>query len=153
MLFDMRTGAQLLHIRFRGAAEAQQAALSGNTDGLWDTVGPMSGVLRAGGPRGLGLSAATRGGAVPSVIEAGFPGLVATNCFLLIASAGLDPAIAAKLRAAVRVALGEVAARARPEASGVIPLGVPMPAEIAAFVAREGERWGNEVRTAGIRPG
>ncbi|MFC7540564.1 hypothetical protein ACFQU2_15285 [Siccirubricoccus deserti] len=43
MLFDMRTGAQLLHIRFRGAAEAQQAALSGNTDGLWDTVGPMSG--------------------------------------------------------------------------------------------------------------
>jgi tripartite-type tricarboxylate transporter receptor subunit TctC len=156
VLFGMETGTQLLHIPFRGAAEAQQAALSGNTDGLWDTVGANVGAIRAGGLRGLGLSAAERIGAVPgvpSVTEVGFPGLVATNWFLLAAPAGLDPAITEKLRAAVQEALGEATAKARLEASGFISLGTPTPAEIAAFVAREGARWGNVVRTAGIKAG
>jgi tripartite-type tricarboxylate transporter receptor subunit TctC len=156
VLFGMQTGAQLLHIPFRGASEAQQAVLSGNTDGLWDTVGANVGALRAGGLRGLGLSAATRIGAVPavpSVTELGFPGLVATNWFLLAAPTGLDGGITAKLRAAVQEALGEAVARARLEASGFISLGAPTPAEIAGFVAQEGARWGNVVRTLGIKPG
>jgi tripartite-type tricarboxylate transporter receptor subunit TctC len=156
VLFGMQTGAQLLHIPFRGAAEAQQAALSSNTDGLWDTVGANVGAIRAGGLRGLGLSAAERIGAVPAVpavTEGGFPGLVATNWFLLAAPAGLDPAITAKLRAAVQEALGEAAARSRLEASGFISLGAPTPAEIAAFVAQEGERWDTVVRTVGIKAG
>jgi tripartite-type tricarboxylate transporter receptor subunit TctC len=52
----------------------------------------------------------------------------------------------------VREILAEPAARERLEQVGVVPLGTPSPAEIAAFVAQEAERWGKVVRSAGVRP-
>jgi tripartite-type tricarboxylate transporter receptor subunit TctC len=147
---------QLLHIPFRGAAEAQQAVLSGNTESLWDTVGANAAAIRAGSLRGIGISAQGRITAtpeVPTLVEQGFPRVVAINWFLLAAPAGLDPEIGAKLRAAVQEALAAAAARERLEAAGIVSLGTPGPAEIGAFVAQEGARWGSVVRTAGIKPG
>jgi tripartite-type tricarboxylate transporter receptor subunit TctC len=78
--------------------------------------------------------------------------MVATNWFLLAAPAGLDPEIAGRLRAAVQEALAEPATRERLAAAGFVSLGTPSPTEIAAFVASEAARWGNVVRTAGVRP-
>ncbi|MBK1659694.1 hypothetical protein CKO45_15785 [Paracraurococcus ruber] len=155
VLFGLETGAQLLHVPFRGAGEAQQAVLSGNTDGLWDTVGANAAAIRAGSLRGLGLSSEARMAAVPDVptlVEQGFPAMVAINWFLLAAPAGLDPEIAARLRAAVQEALGAPAAKERLEGSGIVSLGNPGAEAIGGFVAQEAERWGRVVRTAGVKP-
>lgn len=155
VLFGLETGVQLLHVPFRGAGEAQQAVLSGNTDGLWDTVGANAAAIRAGNLRGLGISSQARLPAVPDVatlVEQGFPAMVAINWFLLAAPAGLDPEITAKLRGAVQEALAATAAKERLEATGIASLGTPSPAEIATFVAQETERWGRVVRTAGVKP-
>jgi tripartite-type tricarboxylate transporter receptor subunit TctC len=156
VLFGMEAGVQLLHVPFRGAAEAQQAVLSGNTESLWDTVGANAAAIRAGGLRGLGLSSQARIAAVPDVptlVEQGFPRVVAINWFLLAAPAGLDPEIAAKLRAAVHEALAAAVVKERLEAAGIVSLGTPTPAEIGSFVGQEGERWGRVVRIAGVKPG
>jgi tripartite-type tricarboxylate transporter receptor subunit TctC len=155
VLFGMEAGVQLLHVPFRGAGEAQQAVLSGNTTGLWDTVGANAAAIRAGNLRGLGLSSAERitaTPAVPTLRESGFPNVVATNWFLMAGPAGLDPEISAKLRAAVQEALNEATAKERLEASGIVTLGNPSPAEIAGFVAAEGAKWGAVVRAGNIKP-
>jgi tripartite-type tricarboxylate transporter receptor subunit TctC len=155
VLFGMETGTQLLHVPFRGAGEAQQAVLSGQTDSLWDTSGANATAIRAGSLRGLALSFAERIAAlpeVPAVTELGLPGVVSTNWFLLCAPAGLDAAIAARLAAAVQEILAEPASRERLDNVGVLSLGAPSPAGIAAFVAQDAARWRHVVRTAGVKP-
>ena len=155
ILFGMETQAKLLHVPFRGAGEAQTAVLSGQTDSLWDTLGANVQAIRAGSLRGLAVSSAERSAAVPDVPtlrELGFPGVVSTNWFLLAAPAGLDPEIAGRLRTAVQEGLADPATRERLTAAGFVSLGTPSPAEIAAFVQQESERWGNVVRTAGVKP-
>jgi tripartite-type tricarboxylate transporter receptor subunit TctC len=151
VLFGMEVGAKLLHVPFRGAPEAQQSVLGGNTTSIWDTSGANAAAIRAGTMRGLAVSSPTRAGALPDVptaIEAGFPGVVSTNWFVLAAPAGLDPAIATKLDDAIQTILAEPVIKERLEAAGVVPLQRTPPAEIAGFVAREKARWTPVVRAA-----
>ncbi len=154
-LFGMEAGAQLLHVPFRGAPEAQQSVLGGNTTSIWDTSGANAAAVRAGTLRGLAVSSATRVSALPDVptaTEAGFPGVVSTNWFVLAAPAGLDPAIATRMDAAIQEILAEPVMKERLEAAGVIPLERTPPAAIAGFVAREAAKWAPVIRAAGIQP-
>lgn len=156
VLFGMEAGARLLHVPYRGAAEAQQAVLSGDTTSLWDTSGANAGAIRAGSLRALAVSTAERVAALPAVPtlrELGWPGVVSTNWFLLAAPAGIDPSIVARLRTAVAAALAEPAVAERLASVGIVPLGDPTPPEIEAFRAGEAERWGAVVRAAGLQPG
>jgi len=155
VLFGLETGVRLLHIPFRGAPEAQSAVLAGDTTSLWDTSGANAGAIRAGGLRGLAVTSAERVAAlpeVPSLRELGFPGVVATNWFVLAGPAGLDPAIVARLNEACQRALAEPAVRERLDNAGVVPLGNLAPAEIQGFVAQERSRWAPVVQAAGIKP-
>jgi tripartite-type tricarboxylate transporter receptor subunit TctC len=155
VMWGMEAGVQMLHVPFRGAAEAQQNVLGGNTTSLWDTSGANAGAIRAGTMRGLAVSSTTRISAmpeVPTLVESGFPGSSSTNWFVLAAPAGLDPAIATRLNAAAQAALAEAELKARLEAVGIVGLGDLTPAQIAAFVAAEAARWAPVVRAAGVQP-
>jgi tripartite-type tricarboxylate transporter receptor subunit TctC len=155
VLWSMQADVKLLHVPFRGAADAQRAVLSGDTVSLWDTSGANAAAIRGGSLRGLAVSSAERVAAlpeVPTLKEQGFPDAVATNWFVLAAPAGLDPAIGARLNTEIQAALAEPATRTRLEGIGVVSLGNLSPAEIGAFVAQESTRWGSVVRSAGVRP-
>jgi tripartite-type tricarboxylate transporter receptor subunit TctC len=152
VLFGMETGAQLLHAPFRGAPEAQQAVLGGSTTSLWDTSGANVAAIRAGALRGLAVSSPARMPALPDVptaVEAGFPGVVTANWFLLAAPAGLDAAISARMGAAVQAALAEPTVRERLEAAAITPAEPMAPAAIGAFVASEKARWTPVIRASG----
>lgn len=154
-LFGLEANVALLHAPFRGAGEAQQAVLSGNTDSLWDSAPANVEAVRGGLLRGLAVTSPERVAAlpdVPTVAELGLPGVTSTNWFVLAAPAGLEPDIAARLRAAVEEHNADPATRARLSAAAIVPLGTPAPAGIAAFVAEEGARWGRVVRAAGVQP-
>ena len=156
VLFGLEAGAKMLHIPYRGAGEAQQAVLSGDTTSLWDTSGANAGAIRAGTLRALAVSSAERVAAlpgVPTLKEIGWPGVVSTNWFLLAAPAGLEPAIGARLAEAVHGALAEPAVRERLDAAGVVSLGAMAPPAIAAFVAEETARWAPVVRASGAAAG
>jgi tripartite-type tricarboxylate transporter receptor subunit TctC len=155
VLFATEAGAQLLHIPFRGAPEAEQGVLGGNVDSLWNTMGAHAGAVRGGTLRGLAVTSERRVPAlpdVPTVVEAGFPGSVASNWFLLAGPAGLPAEIVARLRAAIAAASAEPAIRERFEALGLVSLGDPSPEEMARFVAAEGARWAPVVRASGATP-
>jgi tripartite-type tricarboxylate transporter receptor subunit TctC len=151
-LWTQEAKVGLQHVPFRGAGDAEQAVLGGHTVSLWNTVGAHAGGVRAGTLRGLAVTSATRIATVPdvpTVIEAGFPGAVATNWFLLAGPAGLPADIVARLRAAIAPMLAEQAMVDRWVNLGLVPLGDPTPPEIAAFVAKEAVRWEPVVRTSG----
>jgi tripartite-type tricarboxylate transporter receptor subunit TctC len=155
VMWGMEAGVQMLHVPFRGAAEAQQNVLGGNTTSLWDTSGANAGAIKAGTMKGLAVSSASRITAmpeVPTLVESGFPGSSSTNWFVLAAPAGLDPAIATRINATVQAALAEAELKARLEGVGIVGLGDMTPAQIAEFVATETGRWGPVVRAAGVQP-
>jgi len=152
MLWAQEAGVELLHVPFRGAADAEQSILGNNTTSLWNTVGAHTGGVRGGTIRGIAVTSATRIGAlpdVPSIIEAGFPGSVASNWFLLAGPANLPPLILGRLRTALVAMMAEPAMRERWDGLGLVSLGDPDPAEIASFVATEAARWAPVVRASG----
>lgn len=155
VMWGMEAGVQMLHVPFRGAAEAQQNVLGGNTTSLWDTSGANAAAIRAGTLKALAVSSPERVSAlpeVPTLVQAGFPGSVSTNWFVMAAPAGLDPAIAARLNTELQAGLADAAIKARLESVGVVSLGDLSPARIGAFVAAEAARWAPVVRAAGVQP-
>jgi tripartite-type tricarboxylate transporter receptor subunit TctC len=152
VLWQTEARAEMLHVPFRGAAEAEQAVIGGNVTSIWNTMGAHVGGVRGGTLRGLALTSERRVAAlpdIPTVAEAGFPGSVASNWFLLAAPAGLPPEILARLRTALTTAMAEPTVRERFDALGLVSLGNPTPPEIAAFVAAEAARWAPVVRASG----
>jgi tripartite-type tricarboxylate transporter receptor subunit TctC len=152
VLFGMEAGAQLLHAPFRGAPEAQTAVLGGTTTSLWDTAAANVQAIRSGTMRGLCVSSAQRAAIrpdVPTAREAGFGNVVSLNWFMLCAPAGLPPAIAERLSAAVREILAEPAIRERMDSIAFVP-GENVPqAGLAAWVQGEQQRWAPVVRASG----
>jgi tripartite-type tricarboxylate transporter receptor subunit TctC len=151
MLWAREAGVELLHVPFRGAADAEGAILGGNTTSLWNTVGAHTGGVRGGTLRGLAVTSQTRISSVPDVptiVEAGFPGSVASNWFLLAGPAGLPAEIVGRLRAHLSAAMAEAAAIERWASIGMVGLGDPTPEQITAFVLAEAERWAPVVRAA-----
>jgi tripartite-type tricarboxylate transporter receptor subunit TctC len=152
MLWTQEAKITLQHVPFRGAGDAEQAVLGGHTGSLWNTVGAHVGGIRAGTLRGLAVTSATRIATVPdvpTVVEAGFPGSVASNWFLLAGPAGLPAEITQRLRAAIVTMLAEAAMVERWTTLGLVSLGNPSPTEIAGFVAEEAKRWEPVVKTSG----
>jgi tripartite-type tricarboxylate transporter receptor subunit TctC len=152
MLWAQEAGVELLHIPFRGAADAEQAILGNSTTSLWNTVGAHTGGVRGGTIRGLAVTSDTRVAAVPevpTVIEAGFPGSVASNWFLLAGPANLSGEIVGRLRAALATAMAEPLVHERWAGLGLVSLGDPTPVEMAGFIAKEASRWAPVVRASG----
>jgi tripartite-type tricarboxylate transporter receptor subunit TctC len=152
MLWAQEAGVDLLHVPFRGAADAEQAIIGGNTTSLWNTVGAHTGGVQGNSIRGLAVTSEQRVASVPnvpSIVEAGFPGSIASNWFLLAGPAGLSPEIVGRLRTHLAAAMAEPTARERWAGIGMVSLGDPTPAEITTFVAREAARWAPVVRAAG----
>ena len=153
VLWAREAGVELLHVPFRGAADAETAIAGGSTTSLWNTVGAHTGGVTGGTLRGLAVTSQGRLGSVPDVpniVEAGFPGSVASNWFLLAGPAGLPAEIVTRLRTHLSAAMADPAAQARWSAIGMVGLGDPSPEQIAAFVLAEAERWAPVVRAAGV---
>jgi tripartite-type tricarboxylate transporter receptor subunit TctC len=124
-------------------------------DSLWNTMGAHTGSVRGGTLRGLAVTSERRVAAlpdVPTVVEAGFPGSVASNWFLLAGPAGLPAEIVARLRTTIAAAVTEAAIRERFDALGLVSLGDPTPEEMVRFVAAEGARWAPVIRASGATP-
>jgi tripartite-type tricarboxylate transporter receptor subunit TctC len=136
---------------FRGASDAEQSIIGNNTTSLWNTVGAHTGGVTGGTLRGLAVTSTTRIGsvpAVPTIVEAGFPGSVASNWFLLAGPTGLPAEIVGRLRTHLAAAMAEPVALERWAAIGMVGLGDPTPEQITAFVLAEAERWAPVVRRA-----
>jgi tripartite-type tricarboxylate transporter receptor subunit TctC len=151
-LWAQEAKVELVHVPFRGTGDVEQSVVGNHTVSLWNTVGAHAGGVRAGSLRGLAVTSATRIATVPdvpTVVEAGFPGAIATNWFVFAGPAGMPAAIVERLRAAIAPMLAEPAMVERWVTLGLVSLGDPTPAEIAAFVAKEATRWEPVVRTSG----
>ena len=152
-MFKAQAGIHLGHVPYKGSISALPDLVSGRTDVLFD--GPTSAPLvKEGKLRALAATDNQRAQVlpqVPTMAEAGFPGVELNAWFGIFALVGTPKPVVAKLNAEIVKALRhpEVVDKVQTMGGAVI---AGTPEALAARVARESDRLGKLVRAAGIKP-
>ena len=142
------------HAPYRGGALAVNDLLGGSLQGALINIGAVADHVRGGRLRGLFVSSPARTAAlpeVPTLAEAGISGAEAVGWHGIVAPAGTDPAIVARLNAEIRRVAQRPDVAERIAALGM-EAGEDSPEELAAPIRADAERWAEVIRRARIRP-
>ena len=151
--FRLLTKTDILHVPYKGAAPALQDLIAGRVPMMFDIVPFALQHIRDGSVRGLAVAAPQRVPVlpdIPTMTEAGYPGVQGGAWFALFAPAGTPPAVIDLLNKAARDAFDSPDVRDKLEPRGVV-LVLGSPAELGAWVAADTERWAKVIREAGIK--
>jgi len=142
------------HIPYRGTVPAMTDVMSGQITSMFSTALSARPQIDAGNVRALGLSSKKHSAALPNVLpiaEAGVPGYEATQWYGLVAPAGTPPDIVARIHAEALKALQSQDVKEKLATDGAEPVG-STPAEFAAHIKEELEKWTKVATAAGIEP-
>ncbi len=152
--FMASTGTRLEHAPYRGFPQAVLDLVAGRIEAMFVSAGAVLAQVREGQARALAVTSDARipqTPAVPTLAEAGLPGATSYGWVALIAPAATPVPRVARLAQEAQAALAEPRTRTTLEAAG-FEIVASSPAEAAAFIAAEAERWGGLVRRLGIKP-
>lgn len=156
VLLQQMTGTEVLLVPYKGGGPAMQDMIAGHIDLLMVQAAVALPQIRAGTIKGLAVLQPARSPSVPgipSVDEAGVPGLHLPGWFGFFAPKGTPKEAIARLNAAMMEALADPAIRARFTDLGldIVPREQQAPEALAAFQRAEIEKWGPLIRAAGIK--
>jgi tripartite-type tricarboxylate transporter receptor subunit TctC len=154
--FGKVTGTSATLVPYRGGAPALQDIVAGNVDTMCDLAANSLAQVRAGNIKAYAVTAKKRWFAapeVPTVAEAGAPGVEVTNWLGAYAPKGTPADTVAKLNAAFRAAMADPAVRQRIADQGLeIPPPEQQTAEaFALYLKAELDKWGAVIRESGIK--
>ena len=152
--FKLRIGASTLVVSYRGTGPAIADVVSGQTSLMVAPVGSALQQIEAGSLRAFAIMSEQRSPqlpAVPTIGEAGFPGLTFMLWYGLWGPKGMPPDMVAQLNAAVQTASKNPELVQKLRALGAEPVTEPA-AAFASFLTAEAARSGKLAREAGITP-
>jgi tripartite-type tricarboxylate transporter receptor subunit TctC len=151
-LFQLATGTRMTHIPFKGMGAAYADLIAGHVELSFPTIISSIPHINAGRLRALAVTPATRVPALPDIPtlgEAGVPGVVVVNWYGLIAPAGTPKSIIDQLGSETAKAMQAPDMVKRLVAEGSSAVG-SSPAEFAAHIRAEHELWSRVIKQAGI---
>ena len=152
-LFLSMAGAEALHVPYKGGAPAVADLVAGRLNLMMANLTTAQPHIRAGKLRGLGVGKAKRSPLfpeMPTISEAGVKGYEASNWNGVVAPAGVPRSVVDRLYRDITATLKETAIADRLQAAGLEPVG-DSPAEFAQYLKAEAAKWGQLVKTAGIK--
>jgi tripartite-type tricarboxylate transporter receptor subunit TctC len=152
-LFKFMTGTDILHVPYKGGAQAINDLIAGHVHLMFESLNSISSVAKGGQVRALGVSGARRSPAfpdLPTIAEAGVPGYDAGTWSGVIAPSGVPRPIIDRLNAAVNRAVSTPAFKERFGAIGDEPAGGTAE-EFAATIAKDSAKWADVVRRSGAK--
>lgn len=153
-LFARAAGISLLHIPYRGGAQAITDVIGGQVPLLAMNALEVRPHVLSGKLKVLAVLSPTRSVIfpdVPTIAESGFPGFEASVWYAVMAPAATPKPIVAKLHAEVQKALNTAEVQGRMTAVGgeVLPGSAEM---LAALIHSERQRYEKLIRDANIKP-
>lgn len=148
-----RTGIDILHVPYKGAAGALQDLMSGQVSMAFMTSVSSVPLLKEGKIRPLAVASDKRLPQLPNVptmIEAGLPGFLVDSWNGLLAPKGTPPAIVAKLSAEVMKAMASPDIKEKLEGQGAVVVG-GRPAEFRTYIRDEVAGWEKLLRDGRIK--
>jgi tripartite-type tricarboxylate transporter receptor subunit TctC len=153
-LMKMQLGLDLVHVPYQGVGPAMKDLLGGRISLMVAQVPSALAHIKAGKLRALGVASAAPLPALPEVptvaAAAPLPGFEAVSWYALMAPAGTPTEVIGRIHSDVVKALQLPEVKDRLAGMGADPSG-ESPAELAARIKSEYDRWGEVVRKANIR--
>lgn len=146
-------GTNVLHVPCKGAAPAITDRMGGQVTGCFGDIPVLTGHVRGGKRRAIGLASTSRNPALPSVkalAEQGISNVDTNNWYALFAPTKSPAATITALNDVVRRALANPALKAKLLDTGTEPA-PSTPAELAALLDRDSMKWGNLIRDNRIK--
>ena len=154
VLFMLRTGVELTHVPYRGAAPALADLIGGSIQLVFDGFAGVIGAIRAGQIRSLGITHPTRwplAPDMPTVQEQGVPDFDLPSFSAVMGPAGIPRPIVDRMNAVINSALAQPALVQRLSTSGNIPF-ASTPDSFAALMRAQRTIWRALVQSAGLQP-
>jgi len=152
-MFRYAAGIDIVHVPYRGAGPALTALLANETQLMMATTPVALPQMKAGRLIALattGLKRSSLAPEIPTVAEAGYPGFEADTWYGMLAPAKVPPALVNQANAAVTKMLTQADFKERLAHEGAQPAG-GTPAQFAAHIKSEIEKWAKIVRMARVK--
>ncbi|MGE3844682.1 MAG: Bug family tripartite tricarboxylate transporter substrate binding protein, partial [Vicinamibacterales bacterium] len=154
-LFASLTNLQLVHVPYKGNAQALADVIGGQVTMMFDQIGSAAASIRAGNVRALGVTTPTRSAAfpdIPTISESGIAAYSDVTFNGLVAPKGTPPAVLQKLHAAVKATLDDPATRKSFTDRGMDVRLSASPAAYTDFLKSETEKYARLVKERGLTP-
>jgi len=152
-LFKHMTGTNIVHIPYKGNAQAMTDLIAGQVSLSFPTIPSALPHVQAGKLRALGVTSARRSSAlpeVPAIAEAGVPGYEGSAWYGVLAPAGTPQGIIGRLQNELHNTLRLPELRDKLIAQGLEPV-ANTSAEFAAIIALEITKWSKVVAASGAK--
>lgn len=152
-LFNVMAGVTLNHIPYKGSAPAMVGLISGECAIAFVSAPSVIQHVRSGKLRAIAVTGEQRFPMVPdlpTVGESGVPGYAAGGWFGLLLPKGVPSDVIARLQTESAKVLKAADMKERMDANG-LTIVAGTPEAFAAYLRAEVGKWGNVVRTAGMR--
>jgi tripartite-type tricarboxylate transporter receptor subunit TctC len=153
-LFKTRADVAMLHVPFRGSAPLITELLAGRIDVSFATLPTVAAQVDNADVKALAIASTKRTPrlpGIPTLNEAGITGVEADAWFALFAPAGTPLPVRERIHQAVVKGLATDAAKSVLAAQGMT-LAVKSPAELAAMIPVEIEKWAAVIKAANVIP-
>jgi tripartite-type tricarboxylate transporter receptor subunit TctC len=150
--FKSVTGANLLHVPYKGGGPAMTDLMGGQLPMLFSSLGPAVGAVKSGKIRPIAVTSPARSAAfpdVPTMDEAGLKGFDSTAWYGLAGPAGLPPEVVKRWTDALARVGRETVEQIN--ATGC-DTEILSPARTVERIRTDYEKWGRVVREANIKP-
>jgi tripartite-type tricarboxylate transporter receptor subunit TctC len=153
-LFAKTAGLDVQLVPFKGSAEIGQAVLTGTVDFALDSTGTSLPLIQSGHYRALAKYGNRPLPMLPDLpslsVAANLPGLEESSTWIALAApAGTPAPIIAKHHREIARIYADPAMIARLEKVGILAVSSGTPAELAAFIRSETERWAKVLKESG----
>ena len=149
---SMAGGLAITHVPYKGTAPALADLLGGQVEMMCDNLGVSLPHVRSGKLKALAVASTKRVRALPDVpaLAETLPGFEAVAWFGIVAPPKTPAAIAERVSASVREVLALAEVQKRIAELSAEPMGLT-PAETAAYMKQETERWAAVIKSAGVK--
>jgi tripartite-type tricarboxylate transporter receptor subunit TctC len=151
-LFKLVAGLDMQHVPYRGSAPALNDTVAGNVQAMLDQLPSALPMIQGNRVRALAVTGPRRSRLLPelpTMAEIGLPAAEATSWGAVMAPSGTPAPAIERLNAVIRESLAEPGVQQRLAAAGADAV-ASTPAELAATMRSETEKWGRVVREARI---
>lgn len=152
-LLKYTAGIEMVHVPYKGTAPAMTDLMSNSIQVLVDAPSGVGANIRAGKIKALAFFSDKRLTSypdVPTIVESGGPKLESSSWVMFFAPGGTSMAIVDKLSTTVKEALKSEELIKRFEDQGILTVG-NTPAQADAFLKAEIAKWGNLIKTVGVK--
>ena len=152
-MFDGAAGVKMTHIPYKGAGPALADLIGGQVQVSFTSMPSVIGHIKSGKLRAIAVTSKARSETLPelpTLAESGLAGFDVNPWFGLLAPAGTPAAIVSQLNREINELLATPDLRARFAGQGAVPLATP-PAEFAALLKQDIEKWAKVVKDSGAK--